>query len=143
MHIERERQRNNGGGGIGDYYYHVVDRPLLMESSSKPFPFSSSSSSPPLPPSYSPSAGGVGAGYIEHPVSKFDTLAGVAIKYGVEVDFIAPYIYYHHLNYDFCLHSCCLIIYYTFLLILLSFMILIVYASCWRDSLNIVYFRLF
>ncbi|KAM7484829.1 hypothetical protein LguiA_000838 [Lonicera macranthoides] len=88
MHIERERRRINGGGGgggIGDYYYHVVDRPLLMESSSKPFPFSSSPPPPPLPPSYSPSAGGVGAGYIEHPVSKFDTLAGVAIKYGVEV----------------------------------------------------------
>lgn len=28
-----------------------------------------------------------GAGYIEHPVSKFDTLAGIAIKYGVEVIF--------------------------------------------------------
>ncbi|XP_038899497.1 uncharacterized protein LOC120086775 [Benincasa hispida] len=26
-----------------------------------------------------------GVGYIEHPVSKFDTLAGIAIKYGVEV----------------------------------------------------------
>nr|GEX48603.1 hypothetical protein [Tanacetum cinerariifolium] len=28
---------------------------------------------------------GVGLGYIEHVVTKFDTLAGVAIKYGVEV----------------------------------------------------------
>lgn len=28
---------------------------------------------------------GGGASYIEHQVSKFDTLAGVAIKYGVEV----------------------------------------------------------
>ena len=26
-----------------------------------------------------------GLGYIEHPVSRFDTLAGIAIKYGVEV----------------------------------------------------------
>lgn len=26
-----------------------------------------------------------GLNYIQHPVSKFDTLAGVAIKYGVEV----------------------------------------------------------
>ncbi|KAJ6288895.1 hypothetical protein OIU76_024800 [Salix suchowensis] len=26
-----------------------------------------------------------GSGFIEHPVSKLDTLAGVAIKYGVEV----------------------------------------------------------
>jgi len=34
------------------------------------------------------SGGGVngnGLSYIEHHVSKFDTLAGVAIKYGVEV----------------------------------------------------------
>lgn len=29
--------------------------------------------------------GGNGLSYIEHYVSKFDTLAGVAIKYGVEV----------------------------------------------------------
>jgi hypothetical protein len=28
-----------------------------------------------------------GVGFIEHPVSKLDTLAGVAIKYGVEVFF--------------------------------------------------------
>ncbi|MCD7458775.1 hypothetical protein HAX54_039154, partial [Datura stramonium] len=28
---------------------------------------------------------GRGLSYIEHPVSKFDTLAGVAIRYGVEV----------------------------------------------------------
>ncbi|KAG6672614.1 hypothetical protein I3843_16G068700 [Carya illinoinensis] len=31
------------------------------------------------------SGGGKGANYIEHQVSKLDTLAGVAIKYGVEV----------------------------------------------------------
>ncbi|TKY45838.1 LysM and peptidoglycan-binding domain-containing protein 2 [Spatholobus suberectus] len=31
------------------------------------------------------SGGGNGVSYIEHQVSKFDTLAGVAIKYGVEV----------------------------------------------------------
>lgn len=29
--------------------------------------------------------GGNGRNWIEHEVSKFDTLAGVAIKYGVEV----------------------------------------------------------
>lgn len=29
--------------------------------------------------------GGGGVNYIEHPVSKLDTLAGVAIRYGVEV----------------------------------------------------------
>ncbi|XP_054809208.1 uncharacterized protein LOC129311168 [Prosopis cineraria] len=37
--------------------------------------------SPPLPPSAFPSS----LGYIRHPVSKMDTLAGIAIKYGVEV----------------------------------------------------------
>lgn len=31
------------------------------------------------------SSGGDGCSYIQHPVSKFDTLAGVAIRYGVEV----------------------------------------------------------
>jgi hypothetical protein len=30
-----------------------------------------------------------GVGFIEHPVSKLDTLAGVAIKYGVEVFFFS------------------------------------------------------
>lgn len=39
-----------------------------------------------LPVSFNPSPGGVcGDNYIEHTVSRFDTLAGVAIKYGVEV----------------------------------------------------------
>ncbi|KAH0990770.1 hypothetical protein GBA52_002253 [Prunus armeniaca] len=69
-----------------------------MSSSSSSSLFLPSSSPPPslLQQSYSPSSsspalvGGVGggeagAGYIEHVVSKFDTLAGVAIKYGVEV----------------------------------------------------------
>lgn len=32
------------------------------------------------------SVGGGGMNYIEHHVSKFDTLAGVAIRYGVEVN---------------------------------------------------------
>ena len=31
--------------------------------------------------------GGNGVSYIEHQVSKLDTLAGVAIKYGVEVNY--------------------------------------------------------
>ncbi|GAV60996.1 hypothetical protein CFOL_v3_04524 [Cephalotus follicularis] len=35
--------------------------------------------------SSSASSSGVAVGFIQHPVSKFDTLAGVAIKYGVEV----------------------------------------------------------
>ncbi|KAM1378217.1 hypothetical protein ACFX13_020695 [Malus domestica] len=52
---------------------------------------SSSSSSPFLPVSSPPRSsspalvGGGGVRYIEHVVSKFDTLVGVAIKYGVEV----------------------------------------------------------
>ncbi|KAK4261929.1 hypothetical protein QN277_004863 [Acacia crassicarpa] len=37
--------------------------------------------SPPLPPTAFPPS----LGYIQHPVSKLDTLAGIAIKYGVEV----------------------------------------------------------
>ncbi|KAM1084991.1 hypothetical protein ACFX13_010992 [Malus domestica] len=63
-------------------------------SNSNPMSASSSSSSSPFLPVSSPprstspalvGGGGGGAGYIEHVVSKFDTLAGVAIKYGVEV----------------------------------------------------------
>lgn len=37
------------------------------------------------PTSSPPSSASTCAGYIEHRVSKFDTLAGIAIKYGVEV----------------------------------------------------------
>uniref|UniRef100_A0A5B6ZP83 LysM domain-containing protein n=1 Tax=Davidia involucrata TaxID=16924 RepID=A0A5B6ZP83_DAVIN len=77
--MEREK-RVNGGLGVGDYYQ--VDR-----MASKLLPVSSSSS-PPLPSSSASSCspgGSIGVGYIEHPVSKLDTLAGVAIKYGVEV----------------------------------------------------------
>jgi hypothetical protein len=38
-------------------------------------------------PSSSDASTSGGAGHIEHTVSKLDTLAGVAIKYGVEVRF--------------------------------------------------------
>ncbi|KAA8528929.1 hypothetical protein F0562_033583 [Nyssa sinensis] len=81
MQMERE-SRSNGGYGVGDYYQ--VDRMASKLVSV------SSSSSPPLPPSthYCSPGGSLGVGganYIEHPVSKLDTLAGVAIKYGVEV----------------------------------------------------------
>ena len=34
-----------------------------------------------------------GAGFIEHPISRFDTLAGVAIKYGVEVTISSFYFF--------------------------------------------------
>ncbi|XP_050375454.1 uncharacterized protein LOC126792966 [Argentina anserina] len=48
--------------------------------------FQSSSSNSHSPPSSPPpNLSAAGAGYIEHTVTKFDTLAGVAIKYGVEV----------------------------------------------------------
>lgn len=77
--MERE-WRNNGGNGIDDY--RAFESPLssssskLLSVSSSPLPVSSCSYS---------SSGGVGCNYIEHTVSRFDTLAGVAIKYGVEV----------------------------------------------------------
>ena len=50
-------------------------------------PSQTSSSSPPRSSSSSPYHGSSSPdrGFIEHRVSKFDTLAGIAIKYGVEV----------------------------------------------------------
>ncbi|XP_010546238.1 PREDICTED: uncharacterized protein LOC104818371 [Tarenaya hassleriana] len=79
--------RDENGYGISDrsdgYRERSPSRPSaskiswIMSPSSSPPP---STSSPPLPSSFSP-----GAGYIEHRISKFDTLAGIAIKYGVEV----------------------------------------------------------
>ncbi|KAL0736317.1 hypothetical protein Bca4012_012527 [Brassica carinata] len=79
------RDDNNGYGGFLDRF--LDDSPEKSPSRSKilriPSPTSSpppSSSSPPFPGSNSPDRG-----YIEHRVSKFDTLAGIAIKYGVEV----------------------------------------------------------
>ncbi|KAM6602431.1 uncharacterized protein LOC115707996 isoform X2 [Cannabis sativa] len=95
--MEREKRYRNGNGngngfGFGNYsndFYCDIDQNRLDQqqpetnghhnhnhptTTSTPSPSSSSSSSsqPPL-------------GYIEHIVTKFDTLAGVAIKYGVEV----------------------------------------------------------
>ncbi|KAI3816395.1 hypothetical protein L1987_16089 [Smallanthus sonchifolius] len=70
-----------------------LDRRLLMEST-PPSKLFSDDSSPSLknPLSATSSSGGGGSSvgdgglrYIEHTVTKFDTLAGVAIKYGVEV----------------------------------------------------------
>ena len=86
---KRERQHD------GDYSFHhhhqEVDRVSnrgmtsnLLISSSQDLP-----STPPLPPSRLPDGVGEGVGgvsYIEHRVTKIDTLAGVAIKYGVEVN---------------------------------------------------------
>ncbi|KAG5377175.1 hypothetical protein IGI04_041771 [Brassica rapa subsp. trilocularis] len=100
MFMDRERrlsnrngtpQYSNGKFRDDDCYGGFLDR--LENSREKspsrskilriPSPTSSpppSSSSPPFPGSNSPDRG-----YIEHRVSKFDTLAGIAIKYGVEV----------------------------------------------------------
>lgn len=79
-----QQLRRNGRQGYDDYLSYEF--PL---SSSSPSPSNKlySVSSAPLPISscsYSYS-GGMGGNYIEHTVSRFDTLAGVAIKYGVEV----------------------------------------------------------
>ncbi|CAH8364197.1 unnamed protein product [Eruca vesicaria subsp. sativa] len=85
----RDDNNNNYGygGGGGDYYTSREMSPpsrsniLRIPSPSSSPPPPSSSSSSPYHGSHSPDRGG----YIEHRVSKFDTLAGVAIKYGVEV----------------------------------------------------------
>jgi len=52
---------------------------------------SSSASSPPT------------LGYIQHPISKLDTLAGIAIKYGVEVLFFS--LSFHFVTYEQILHA--------------------------------------
>lgn len=86
--MERGR-RVNGGLRLGYRDdYNDVNGSFGITSSSPP------SSLTPLKYKSSSAAVGVGNGggvggslsYIEHPVSKFDTLAGVAIKYGVEVN---------------------------------------------------------
>uniref|UniRef100_A0A1J3F3Z8 LysM and putative peptidoglycan-binding domain-containing protein 2 n=1 Tax=Noccaea caerulescens TaxID=107243 RepID=A0A1J3F3Z8_NOCCA len=102
MFMDRER-RNSGRNGTPEYSngkfrddngYGFLDRSENCRERSPsrsspsrilriPSPTSSpppSSSSPPFYGSSSPERG-----YIEHRVSKFDTLAGIAIKYGVEV----------------------------------------------------------
>lgn len=45
--------------------------------------------------------GGNGVSYIEHQVSKLDTLAGVAIKYGVEVNY---YLFFFSLFFVLDIH---------------------------------------
>ncbi|KDP43317.1 hypothetical protein JCGZ_24238 [Jatropha curcas] len=68
----------NGVGG-GKHKNHF----LMTTANSYPFPSSSTIMTSPMSTPSPPLPGGVG--FIEHPVSKLDTLAGVAIKYGVEV----------------------------------------------------------
>ena len=93
MQMEREIRNRNGIGIYSelssDYDSNRVDQtdcngryPTTSASSSSSFPSTAvlPVSSPSLPSPPSPAVG-----YIEHPVSKLDTLAGVAIKYGVEV----------------------------------------------------------
>ncbi|XP_013622383.1 PREDICTED: uncharacterized protein LOC106328482 [Brassica oleracea var. oleracea] len=70
------RDDNNGYGG------GFLDRSAKSPSRSNILRIPSPTSSPPPPP---PSRSSPERGYIEHRVSKFDTLAGIAIKYGVEV----------------------------------------------------------
>lgn len=65
MHMERD-------GNNGNHYHYRSDY-SINDSPTRTLPISSPSSS----------AGR--SSFIEHPVSKMDTLAGVAIKYGVEV----------------------------------------------------------
>ncbi|GAA0168178.1 hypothetical protein LIER_22950 [Lithospermum erythrorhizon] len=85
---------------VKGHYHNPLDLNNDFDSTNEPSsPFSTTSCYKPLkllplstPPPLSSSSSSVGVGtsggglsYMEHPVSKFDTLAGVAIKYGVEV----------------------------------------------------------
>ncbi|XP_022763935.1 uncharacterized protein LOC111309223 [Durio zibethinus] len=74
MQMERERRNSIANGDYSystnvNYSKFCNDCSVLEKEKNQSLPSSS------LP----------GAGFIEHPVSRFDTLAGVAIKYGVEV----------------------------------------------------------
>ncbi|PSR88325.1 LysM and putative peptidoglycan-binding domain-containing protein [Actinidia chinensis var. chinensis] len=85
-----ERGRHDNGDYHFFHHHQALDR-VSPERMPLKSPVSSSLSvcpSTPLPPSCSPGGASVGGGalsYIEHRVSRMDTLAGVAIKYGVEV----------------------------------------------------------
>ncbi|XVE92911.1 hypothetical protein REPUB_Repub01dG0144300 [Reevesia pubescens] len=75
MQMDRERRRSlcnvdYSYNSNGNYSRFCNDFSVLEKANNQSLPSSSS-----LP----------AAGFIEHPVSRFDTLAGVAIKYGVEV----------------------------------------------------------
>ncbi|CAM8945477.1 unnamed protein product [Rhodiola kirilowii] len=79
MKMERD-MRGGGFGNYGHYDHHVVDLGDLYDDVPRVMTYSSSSTN-----SSSPVISAGNANYIEHHVSKMDTLAGVAIKYGVEV----------------------------------------------------------
>ncbi|MBA0556838.1 hypothetical protein Golob_026908 [Gossypium lobatum] len=74
MQMERERRNSIANG---DYSCYTNDK---YSRFSNDYSVSENEKNQSLPSSSLPSAG-----FIEHPVSRFDTLAGVAIKYGVEV----------------------------------------------------------
>uniref|UniRef100_A0A7N0U295 LysM domain-containing protein n=1 Tax=Kalanchoe fedtschenkoi TaxID=63787 RepID=A0A7N0U295_KALFE len=77
VHYDHHHHNNNHAVDLSDVYDD--DSPSSSLSKTVPGLTTASSSSPPV------IALGNGLNYIEHHVSKMDTLAGVAIKYGVEV----------------------------------------------------------
>ncbi|KAK4280736.1 hypothetical protein QN277_012317 [Acacia crassicarpa] len=68
-HMWKDHNRN-GKHFLSEYDDLVLDRCVSKRKHSLPLP----------PTAFPPSLG-----YIQHPVSKLDTLAGIGIKYGVEV----------------------------------------------------------
>ncbi|KAI3927201.1 hypothetical protein MKW92_023929 [Papaver armeniacum] len=91
MQIDRSRRNGNHHFCVSDYFIDR-DSSFIVKDSYNNNLSMSSSSSPPSCLLLIPSTGGLNsncgngnANYIEHMVSKLDTLAGVAIKYGVEV----------------------------------------------------------
>ncbi|XP_047330907.1 uncharacterized protein LOC124934421 [Impatiens glandulifera] len=92
--MDRVRITENGNSDFSYRHNPLDQRSMItdrydMEDISSSFS-SPSPSIPPLPPSCSSSGGTItvvsgGVRYIVHRVTKMDTLAGVAIKYGVEV----------------------------------------------------------
>ncbi|KAI7995581.1 LysM and putative peptidoglycan-binding domain-containing protein 2 [Camellia lanceoleosa] len=85
--MEREKHDNGNFYYLNHHHHHQeVDRvspDRMVSSSSSSSSLLARPSTPPMPPSSCSPVGGLS--YIEHRVSKMDTLAGVAIKYGVEV----------------------------------------------------------
>ncbi|KAK9733576.1 hypothetical protein RND81_04G076000 [Saponaria officinalis] len=74
---------NNGDGNC--VIYGDKERENVSEGENSPINVNSSCSSKVFPPSSSSSSSSSPRRYIEHHVTKMDTLAGVAIRYGVEV----------------------------------------------------------
>lgn len=88
MQMERDKW-NEPNNGCYDKFLFDSDRETPSRERSPTMPSSSVSSSPPR------------HGYIEHPVSKLDTLVGIAIKYGVEVLFC--FVFSFNINIHFYL----------------------------------------